>query len=160
MEIHYCCQLFNDEYAYQSSTKIIKTLTADYHIKNNIIIRKYYKTYSFSAYLPFKAYERIIIKSLDTWIFEVRLKNNSTQTLQLNSVHLSFEQDKEQVVPINNKKDYKQVIMEPDEEINMIYLLNDPAKFNTSVILLINLLRNMLTLRFFGEECLTSFIKT
>ena len=126
--------MYNHEYLKHSSTKIIKTISHNYYIKNNsIIVRKYNKKFIFATHLPFTATERFINDSLENLILEINLINITQIPLHITNLVLNYGKDTEDIPTINNENDYKNVTIEPYDEINIVYILKNPSKFNTTV---------------------------
>ncbi len=137
IEIGYCSQIFNDEYLKQSQSKIIKTnpTTKNYIIENiNTVVKIYSKKFVFATNLPFKAKDRFINDSLERCLLEVNITNTTNYPLHISNIFLAYEKEKTEIVPINY--DFRDSIIDPEDEINIIYVLKNPKEYNSYVLII------------------------
>jgi len=122
---------------------------------NNTVVKKYSKKFVFATNLPFKAKERFINDSLDRCLLEVNLTNTTAYQLNISNIVLTYEKDKNEIVPIDY--DFRGAIVEPEDEVNIIYILNNPEQFNNAVISYNNSFYRVISiLKYIGEFCLNT----
>jgi hypothetical protein len=152
IDVQYTNQNFYDEYVKHSANKIIKTISSQYSIENNstAVIRKYYKKFLFATNLPFKIKEKFVNDNMEKCYVEINLINQCPYTLHIDEVLLLPDGDKSGMdrreslsntgfiscVASNEMKNFN---IEPDEEINIVFVLNSYKTTISCVRLIFNL---------------------
>jgi hypothetical protein len=135
VDLQYSSYYFNEEYIKQSTNRIIKTIASGYSVElgTSNVIRKYYKKFLFATNLPFKIKDKFINDSLDRCLIEINLTNQSPYHLHINEFILNSDNNVNQnnLICLN---EYKNFVIEPDEEINIVYIINNYKNLIFNVI--------------------------
>jgi hypothetical protein len=135
-DIQYSSFYFNEEYIKHSTNKIIKTIGSGYSVElgTSNIIRKFYKKFQFITNLPFKIRDKFINDSLERCYIEINLTNQSPYNLRINefilspnNVNTSFSDS------VTCLQEFKNLLIEPDEEINLVYIITNYRHFIMNV---------------------------
>ena len=89
----------------------------------------------FATSLPFKTKDKFINDSLEKTILEVNLTNTTAYQLNISNIVLTYEKDKVEIVPINY--DFRHKVVDPEDEINIVYILKNASQYNNSVLIYI-----------------------
>jgi len=131
IEIQYTSPYFNEEFIKHSSNKIVKTISMYYSIEgNSTVIRKYYKKFVFATNLPFKIKDKYVNDNMTQSYVEINLINQSQYNLHITDMILMPDSDKSNVGNVNfisllHEKQMKNFNIEPEEEVNAVFLLNN-----------------------------------
>ncbi len=98
-----------------------------------MVVRKYYKKFVFATILPFEVQERIIYDSIERNILEVNIINSSLYPLHINKIFLCFEKEHESLIPINDVSDFNETVIDSEDEVNLIYILENTSEYNNAV---------------------------
>lgn len=125
-EVQYTSSNFNDEFIKQTTSRSVKTIASDYFIETgtNNVVKKYYKKFIFATMLPFRIKDRFINDSLENTFIEVNIVNQSPYTLHVNHFSLSSDNNMNSNF-ISSLAENKEMNLESDEEINIVYMINN-----------------------------------
>jgi hypothetical protein len=125
VDLQYSSYYFNEEYIKQSTNRIIKTIASGYSVElgTSNVIRKYYKKFLFATNLPFKIKDRFMNDSLERCFIEINLTNQSPYYLHINEFILASDNSNQN--NITCLQECKNFMIEPDEEINLVYIIHN-----------------------------------
>jgi hypothetical protein len=135
VDLQYSSYYFNEEYIKQSNNRIIKTIASGYSVElgTSNVIRKYYKKFLFATNLPFKIKDKFVNDSLERCFIEINLTNQSPYYLHINEFILQSDNNSAQN-NISCLHEYNNFTIEPDEEINLVYIINNYKNIIFNVI--------------------------
>jgi hypothetical protein len=136
IDIQYISSYFVEEFIKHSANKIVKTISSQYVIEgNSSVVRKYYKKFLFATNLPFKIKEKFVNDNMEKCYVEINLINQCQYSLHITDVLLVPDSDKggsnnnlnnqSNLITCLQDKELKNFMMEPDEEINIVFMLNN-----------------------------------
>lgn len=138
IDLQYTNYYFNEEFIKHSTNKIIKTISSHYFIEANTshVVKKYYKKFLFATNLPFKIKEKFINDSLERSLLEINVINQCPYNLNIVEFAL-YAGDLGSGGKISGnsltENTLKNINMESDEEINLVYLADNFKSFNLNV---------------------------
>lgn len=140
IDIQYTSSLFTEEFLKHSANKIIKTISSHYFIEGNssTVVKKFYKKFLFATNLPFKIKDKFINDNLEKCYLEINLINQSPYNLHITDIMLQPDTEKMSSTSASNlisqqsgfitclhEKDWKNFNIQPDEEVNIVYVLTN-----------------------------------
>jgi hypothetical protein len=154
IDIQYTSSYFTEEFIKHSTNKIIKTISSHYFVEGNssTVIKKFYKKFLFATNLPFKIKDKFINDNLEKCYIEINLINQSPYNLHIDDIILTPDTEKMSNASANNlilqqagfitcfqEKEFKNFNLDSDEEINIVFILNDYKTAIANVILILSL---------------------
>lgn len=173
VEIQYTCNYFNEEYLQHSSNKTIKMLTSNYFIETGTfqVVQKYYKKFIFATMLPFRIKDKFVNDSLGNTFIEVNVINQSPYNLNLKDAGLLLlastsesnnlnVENADIIKCVSDEETFKDINLEPDEEINIVYLIDNYKAFLLFVNLYIKYYKNSFSFKICWNNSFDSLLKS
>ena len=113
----------------EQSSYPIKTSTDRYTIKNGRVELNLTKRLTFETLYPIKTMEKFFNNQMKNCYIEETIVNQSNRTLILFDLKMSPSSNKNQYFELINKDDLKNIIIEPNIELNVIFRISNPDLF-------------------------------
>lgn len=131
IDISLCCNsaLYNEIYMMESRNRPVRSNTDKYDIEGRIVNKKVTKKLTFETVLPFIIKDKFNNHQMKKCQIEARITNNSNMNLMIYSVFLYPEKNKNiEIAPLESEK-YKNLLIEPSAELNLIFEIHQPEIF-------------------------------
>jgi hypothetical protein len=141
IDILMICQskTYDNIYSKEQSSSPIKTSTDRYTIKNGRVELNLTKRLTFETLYPIKTMEKFFNNQMKNCYIEETIINQSNRTLILFDLKMSPSSNKNQYFELINKDELKNIIIEPNIELNVIFRISNPDLFLNESSFILNI---------------------
>jgi hypothetical protein len=150
IKFHTTSKAFDQHYYKQKQRVLVKEETDNYIIKDGMVECINSKKLNFEVINPFYIIEKFYSSEVNICYIEIQLINNNLYPLTIYDLYLTTKKNKLQKIKlvknideiINDKElnDSKYSIIQPDEQLNVLFKIDDPDLFNDEDSYLLNIL--------------------